>query len=151
MRKMLLVVFLMLLPFLSACTPQIIRAGAERDMVLYNAQTAHKSISVAERIALANIPACRLVAKEGEEIMMSGIEVFECYGGVQVAAGESDGIQQRVSPAWSFLNQNSAILGMLGFGALMFPNGLNPAPAFVQPEVIQVPTQVIRPEVIFAP
>ena len=126
---------LLLLP---GCTAEIIRAGAERDMALYSSQIAMEATRV-------NVPACRLVAKPGEEIMLSGVSEFACFGG---SSGAGNEITQRVSPAWNFLSQNSGILGMLGFSALMFPSGLNPAPAVVQPEVIQVPTQVVNPLVV---
>jgi hypothetical protein len=77
--------------------------------------------------------------------MLSGVNSFECFGN---SGGGDNEITQRISPAWNFLSQNSGILGMLGFSALMFPNGLNPAPAVVQPEVIQIPTQVIEPVIV---
>ena len=125
---------------LSGCTAEIIRAGAERDAVLYSSKIAMEATRV-------NVPACRLVAKPGEEIMLSGVQEFACFGG---SGGGDNEITQRVSPAWNFLSQNSGLLGMLGFSALMFPDGLNPAPTFVQPEVVTIPTQVIeQPFVVF--
>lgn len=138
MKKILLVLVLLSLPLLSACAPEIIRAGAERDMALYSSQIAMEATRL-------NVPACRLVAAPGEEIMISGVSEFACFGG---SSGGDNDITQRVSPAWNFLSQNSGILGMLGFSALMFPNGLNPAPAVIQPEVIQIPTQVIEPVIV---
>jgi hypothetical protein len=122
----------------SGCTPEIIRAGAERDMALYSSKIAMEATRL-------NVPACKIVAQPGKEIVISGASEFSCYGG---SSGDGNQITQRISPIWNFLSQNSGILGMLGFSTLMFPNGLNPAPSIVQPEVIQIPTQVIEPVIV---
>lgn len=127
MKPLLIVLALAFVIFLSGCTPEIIRAGAERDMALYSSKIAMEATRI-------NVPACRITAKPGEEIMLSGVESFECYGGA--GRGGDTEITQRISPVWSFLSQNSGILGMLGFSALMFPNGLNPAPSVISPEIV---------------
>ena len=124
---------------LSGCTAEIIRAGAERDAVLYSSQIAMEATRV-------NIPACRLVARPGEQIVLSGVQEFACYGGSSNSGNE---ITQRISPAWNFLAQNSGILGMLGWSAIMYPEGIGsgvqtvttPAPTVVRPEIV-------RPEII---
>ena len=143
MKKLILVVLAVGLPFvLAGCAPEIIRAGAERDAVLYGAQIEM------ERTRLET-PACRIVAAPGEEIMLSGVAEFSCYAS---AGGGDNDIKQRISPAWNFLSQNSGILGILGWSAIMYPSGISsgvqtittPAPEVVRPEIV-------RPEVIFAP
>jgi len=139
MKKILLVLVMLSLPLMSACTPEIIRAGAERDAVLYSSQIAMEATRI-------NVPACRLTAKPGEEIRISGVDEFACFGG---SGGGDNEIAQRISPVWNFLSQNSGILGMLGFSALMFPSGLNPAPAIgPSPEVVTIPTQIVNPVVV---
>ena len=142
MKKLLAILFAFMFPFLAGCTPEIIRAGAERDMALYSSKIAMEATRI-------NVPACRITARPGEEIMLSGVETFECFGGS--GGGDSD-IEQRVSPIWNFLAQNSGILGILGWSAIMYPSGISsgvqtittPAPEVVRPEIV-------RPEVIFAP
>jgi hypothetical protein len=126
MKPLLIVLALVFVVFLQGCTPQIIRAGAERDAVLYGAK-------IEMERARLETPACRLVAVPGEDIKISGVSEFACYGGS--GSGDKE-ITQRVSPIWNFLAQNSGILGMLGFSALMFPNGLNPAPSVISPEIV---------------
>ena len=142
MKKILAVLFAFAFPFLAGCTPEIIRAGAERDMALYSSKIAMEATRL-------NVPACRITARPGEEIMLSGVETFECYGGG--GRGGDAEITQRISPIWNFLSQNSGILGMLGFSALMFPNGLNPAPATIAPEIVQTPDPLIVNPVIVRP
>jgi len=142
MKKLLLIAFAVILPFaLSGCTPEIIRAGAERDMALYSSQIAMEATRV-------SVPACRLVARPGEEIMLSGVQEFACYGG---SSGGSNEITQRISPIWNFLAQNSGILGILGWSAIMYPDGISsgvqtvttPAPEIVRPEVVR--PEIVRP------
>lgn len=124
------------------CTPEIIRAGAERDMALYSSKIAMEATRL-------NVPACRIVAREGMDIVISGAQSFECYGN---SGGGDNDIEQRISPVWNFLAQNSGILGILGWSAIMYPNGISsgvqtittPAPQVVNPEIV-------RPEVIFVP
>jgi hypothetical protein len=123
---------------------------------LYNSQNAAKSIEASERIALANIPACRLVAREGEEIMLSGVEVFECYGNLVMGSGSDNQITQRVSPAWDFLHSQGnnifgavtmcLVFGACGLGGESALPSVGPSPQF-----IEVRPEVVRPEVIFAP
>ena len=142
MKKLLAILFAFMFPFLAGCAPEIIRAGAERDAVLYGAQIEM------ERTRLET-PACRIVAVPGEEIMLSGVAEFSCYA--SAGAGDND-IKQRISPIWGFMSQNSGILGILGWSAIMYPSGISsgvqtittPAPEVVRPEIV-------RPEVIFAP
>jgi hypothetical protein len=138
-KKILAVLFAFAFPFLAGCTPEIIRAGAERDMALYSSQIAMEATRI-------NVPACRITAKPGEEIMLSGVESFECFGN---SSGGYNEITQRISPAWNFLSQNSGILGMLGFSALMFPNGLQAQ--VVQPNVVNTPNPLVVEPLIVRP
>jgi hypothetical protein len=146
MRKLLLVAFAVILPFaLSGCIPGIIQAGGERDRELYGAQ-----IELARVKAEGQRPACSFVAAPGQDLAFAGVERIECWG----SDSGSDDVQitQRVSPFWAFATQNAGILGILGWSAIMYPNGISsgvqtvttPAPEVVRPEIV-------RPEVIFAP
>jgi len=142
MKKLILVVLAVGLPLLlSGCAPEIIRAGAERDAVLYGAQ-------IEMERARLETPVCKLVAVPGEEIMLSGVAEFSCYAG---GSGSDSDIKQRISPVWNFMSQNAGILGILGWSWLMYPDGISsgvqtvttPAPQVVRPEIVS-PT-VVRP------
>jgi len=140
MKKLILVGLAAGLAFsLSGCAT-FFEHSVARDALYYELQR--------DLAAMKEQRACELRAKDGEEIMLSGVESFTCFGGGNQVA-EAD---LRVSPAWHFLSQNSGILGMLGLSYLLMPTGIGEAfqvaPA---PEVVQIPTQVLEPQVIFAP
>lgn len=118
---------------LTGCFAEQTRASTERDMALYGAQVAALQ---------AKKPTFELVGVPGEPIVLSGVSSLTVWGD---EGGESQ-IQQRVSPFWGFVNQNSGILGMLGLSYLLMPNGV--ADAFKVVEPTQMPTQVIRPEIV---
>jgi hypothetical protein len=137
-KKLILVVLAVGLPFvLAGCAPEIIRAGAERDAVLYGSQ-----IELARAKAAGQRPACLFVAAPGEDIAFAGIERIECWAS-EGGSGEVE-IVQRVSPVWNFMSQNAGILGILGWSAIMYPDGISsgvqtvttPAPEVVRPEVV---------------
>ena len=145
MKKLVLVALAVALPLtLSGCAPEIIRAGAERDGELYGAQ-----IELARVKGENQRPACSFVAAPGQDMAFAGVERIECWG----SGGGSDDVQitQRVSPIWNFMSQNAGILGILGWSAIMYPDGISsgvqtvttPAPEVVRPEIV-APT-VVRP------
>ena len=142
MKLLLAVGVVILALFMSGCTKDIIKAGAERDAVLYGAQ-----IELARTQSEGQRPACSFVATPGQTIAFSGIEKIECWGNDSGADGVE--ITQRVSPFWNFASQNAGILGILGWSAWMYPDGIGsgvqtittPAPQTVRPEIV-------RPEVI---
>ena len=138
MKKLILVVLAVGLPFvLSGCAPEIIRAGAERDAVLYGSQ-----IELARTKAEGQRPACSFVAAPGQDMAFAGVERIECWGS-DGGSGDVE-ITHRVSPIWNFMSQNSGILGILGWSAIMYPDGISsgvqtvttPAPQVVRPEVV---------------
>ena len=145
MRKLILVVLAILFAFtLSGCAPEIIRAGAERDAVLYGSQ-----IELARAKAEGQRPACSFVAAPGRIMTFAGVERIECWAS-ENGSGEVE-IVQRISPAWNFMSQNAGILGILGWSAIMYPDGIGsgvqtvttPAPQVVRPEVVN--PLVVRP------
>ena len=139
MKKLPLIALAAALPLaLSGCAPEIIKAGAERDAVLYGSQ-----IELARTKAEGQRPACSFISAPGQDMAFAGVERIECWG----SDGGSGDVQitQRVSPIWNFMSQNSGILGILGWSAIMYPNGISsgiqtvttPAPEVVRPEIVR--------------
>jgi hypothetical protein len=138
MKKMILVVLAIGLPFLlTGCFEAQTRASTERDLALYGAKLE----------AIKNQkPIFELVAKDGEQVTLSGVERLTVYGSQE----GGDAIAQRVSPFWNFVNQQSGILGMLGLGYLMFPQGM-PGTQIVEPTIVETPNPLIVDPVIVTP
>jgi hypothetical protein len=131
------VLLVLLAVFLLSGCATFFEHSVARDALYYELQR--------DLAAMKEQRACEIRAKPGEEIMLSGVESFTCFGG----GNEIATADLRTSPAWHYLSQNSGILGMLGLSYLLMPNGIGEAfqvaPA---PEVVQIPTQVVNPVVV---
>lgn len=154
--KIFLLLFVTL--FLTGCSTleRTQEIGAEREADLNNARLAAKSIDSAERIALANIPACHFKAAPGWTMAFQGVEEFSCYGGVFVSGNSGSEIQERQSRLGEWMMaQGNNVFGFLTlclvFGACGL-GGTSALPAVgPSPETVLVPTQVIEQPVIFVP
>jgi hypothetical protein len=119
----------------------------------------HRHAFMAQAEAAKNAPPLlRIEACEGCELTISGLKLFEVHapvapfdlGGIPAL----DEVKPYVHPGWGVATRAIDVVAnplvAFGFANEMMKNALKYAsPTIVRPEVVPVPTQEIRPEVVF--